>query len=210
MQADETNPQEGILLFCLQGRPAPQQVIEGWKRYLSFPRPVQDDLWELVASALSEPESPQNQARLEAFCNEHKLSREEATPAVQACGFLLGRVCSGDLAADSLRQDLNSLSAGHPQAQSAADAIMPRFEEIKSTLRQKIVLSSLSDHGKVLEGLDWRVDSVSSSSRGVQLNAGVVFLTLRYREAGEPGRVTLQVTPEGLNDLKAFMERFQG
>ncbi len=67
---------------------------------------------------------------------------------------------------------------------------------------------TLADHGKVLTGLSWRVDNVTSSDRGADLASPVVFLTLRYQEGKDSDSVTLQLTPESLQELKAFMERF--
>jgi len=71
-----------------------------------------------------------------------------------------------------------------------------------------IIQESLADHGKVLVGIDWREDNVTASDRGAKLNTTVVLLTLRYRENNRVERITLQLTPEAMKELKLFCDRF--
>ena len=52
-------------------------------------------------------------------------------------------------------------------------------------------------------------DTVSASDRGADLQTSVIFLTLRYRDGDEPGRITFQLTPQALSQLRGFMGRFQ-
>jgi hypothetical protein len=57
-------------------------------------------------------------------------------------------------------------------------------------------------------GLDWRLDSVTASDRGVQLDSSVVLLTVRYRDCDSLKRLTLQLTSDSLRQLKTFVDRF--
>ena len=57
-------------------------------------------------------------------------------------------------------------------------------------------------------GIDWRVDNVTASDRGAKLDTTVVLLTLRYRENNRVERISLQLTPEAIRELKSFSDRF--
>ena len=195
-----------IQLHCRQGQPAPQPVVDGWQRYLTFSPQAQTDLWTLVAVGVAQPEDPRNQARIEELCSRHELPQEDAVMAAQACGFLLSSACAANLAPVAFRQDLTALSNG---TSSGSEAILSRYDSLKTELRKVYTLNTVSDHGKLFLGLDWRVDRISASHRGVQLDTDVIFLTLRYREAHETGKFTIQFTPEGMKELGQFMQRFE-
>ena len=53
----------------------------------------------------------------------------------------------------------------------------------------------------------WRVDTIEASERGVKLRLPVAMLTLHYREGSEVGRITLQVLPDMMGELKGICER---
>jgi hypothetical protein len=194
-------------LNCCKGNPAPSYVVEGWKRFISFPENAKNGFLSLLAPAMMEPADPQNKQRIITFCNGHGLAEDDVVAAMRSCDFLLRQASILDLDADAFRQDLAELSGGDPQA---AGPVLANYNAAKSDLRQQIIRETLTDHGKVLVGLDWRVDNVTASDRGVQLNSDVVFLTMRYREGNKVERITLQLTPEAVKELKLLCERFIG
>ena len=83
---------------------------------------------------------------------------------------------------------------------------MSRYAASKPSLRQAILGAAITDHGKVLTNVHWRLDNVAASDRGADLQATVVYLTLEYADQPTPGRITLQLTPEGIQQLKAFAD----
>jgi len=202
----ETSRSASAPLRCLLGRGASEPLLEGWRCYQRLPPEVQRDVWDLVASGIARPADPGFQSRIRALCDQHGLDEAGVLPAVQACGFLLGQAVALDLSEGDFRSDLIVLA---DESADGLEAILPRYPVLKTALREAMMIGTLADHGKVLVALDWRVDRVSSSNRAAQLEADVVFLTLKYREGEEICRVTLQVTTQGLQDLRAFLERFK-
>jgi hypothetical protein len=202
----ETSDSEApeIKLHCFSDGPAPPPVMEGWRRLLGFPPPAREAFWALLAPALTERADAESKQRLAAFCREHALAEQHAVAAVKACDVLLWQASALDLDAERFRQDLEALSDGQSEG---PQILLSKYDAVKGELRRRIVEGSLADHGKVLVGLDWRVDQVVSSDRGTRLNAPVILLTLRYREGDRTERITLQLTPETLRELKAFTER---
>jgi hypothetical protein len=198
-QASETK------LKCCQGNPAPSFVVDGWKRFIGFPEQARNGFMSLLAPAMREPADPENRQRVGIFSNGHGLAEEDVVAALRSCDFLLRQASMLDLDADAFQQDLAVLSGGDHQA---AGPVLANYNAAKANLRLQILGETLADHGKVLVGLDWRVDNITASDRGVQLNSDVVFLTLRYREGSRVERITLQLTPEAVKELRLFCEKF--
>lgn len=192
-------------LRCLGGAPAPEMIRKGWTHYQNLPESVQEEIWELVSDGLIHPTSRSFRARFDTFREEHDLEEDTLRGALQACGLLLSQSAALDMNSDQVRADLTDLSENR---QNGWGPLLSCYESLKTELRETMVFGSLSDHGKVLTGLDWRVDRVASSNRAAQLGTDVVYLTLRYQEGEEEGRITLQISSQGILDLKAFMARF--
>jgi hypothetical protein len=205
MQQKNDAQQPQINLNCCQGKPAPQPVVDGWKQFIRFPEKARNGFMGLLASTLMEPANPANKQRLESFCDEHGLAEQDVVAAVRTCDFLLRQASALDLDASVFQQDLVLLSGG---VQQYAETIISQYGGAKADLRKILVQESLADHGKVLVGIDWRMDSVSASNRGAKLNTPVIILTLRYRENNRIKRTTLQLTPDAIKELKLFTDRF--
>lgn len=201
--APSSSPQ--ISLQCLSGAAAPPQVVAGWRKLARFPEVARQGFWDLLGLAVVEPGDPGHQERLEAFCRDQEMAMATVLQALQACDFLLGSATTLNLASEALRQDLTVLSE---KPIPLVDEFLGRYESAKPLLRTRLMEATLADHGKLLTGLDWRVDNVTASDRGAQLNATVVYLTLRYRDGDDQNRVTFQLTPEALKKLRAFTDRF--
>jgi hypothetical protein len=170
-----------IRLKCCQDRPAPHAVVEGWKQFLGFPEKAINNFWSILRPALMQP--------------------------TNRCDFLMRQAAALDMDAAPFRQDLATLSEGNEQG---AEVIFSQYEGAKAGLRKVIIQESLADHGNVLVGVEWRVDNVTASDRGTKLDTTVVLLTLRYRDANRTERITLQLTPEAMKELKLFCDRFTG
>ena len=204
-QQDNATRSPEIGLKCCQDRPAPQPVVEGWKQFLSFPEKAMNNFWGILRPALMQPANPNNRQRIESFCDDYRLEEKDVVAAMRSCDFLMRQAAALDMDATPFRQDLATLSEGDEQG---AEVILSQYKEAKTDLRKMIIQESLADHGKVLAGIDWRVDNVTASDRGTKLNTTVVLLTLRYRDANRTERITLQRTPEGMKELKLFCDRF--
>jgi len=195
----------GIRLRCCQDRPVPEAVVEGWKQFLGFPEKAINNFWSILWPALMQPANPNNRQRIESFCGDYGLKDKDVVAALRSCDFLLRQAAALDMDATPFRQDLAVLSEGNEQG---AEVILSQYERAKAELRKVIIQESLTDHGNVLVGVDWRVENVTASDRGTKLNTTVVLLTLRYRDANRTERITLQLTPEAIRELKLFSDRF--
>ena len=194
-----------IRLKCCQDRPVPEAVVEGWKQFLGFPEKAINNFWSILRPALMQTANPNNRQRIESFCGDYGLKETDVVAALRSCDFLMRQAAALDMDAAPFRQDLATLSEGDEQG---AEVIFSQYEGAKAGLRKVIIQESLADHGNVLVGIDWRVDNVTASDRGTKLDTTVVLLTLRYRDANRTERITLQLTPEGMKELKLFCDRF--
>lgn len=193
-------------LHCCQGQPPPDGVEQGWKALLAMPTAAQQAFVELLTRALVDLDDTRLEEALAAFCNAHGVQRDPALAALHASRFLLQRAAALDLDAQRFVEDLQALS---PSDDAGGVRVMgARYLPLKSHIREGLLEQSLADHGKVLVGLDWRVDRVSSSDRAVDLDTPVVFLTLQLQDAGERERVTVQLTNRSVQLLRQFCQRF--
>lgn len=190
----------------LGGQPPSPEILAAWRQVLHLPEAARSGFWDLLTAAVLEPLDPSAGERIAAFATESGVQRDELLQALQICDLLLGGGATHDLAPEDLRGDLAVLSGG---PMPLHDELARRYASVRPTLRARLVEAALADHGKVLIGIDWRVDNVTASGRG-HIAATVVLMTLRYREGDEVGRVTLQMTPESIGALKAFADRFSG
>ena len=164
-----------------------------------------NNFWGILRPALMQPANPNNRQRIESFSGDYGLKEKDVAAALRSCDFLLRQAAALNMDEAPFRQDLAALSEGDEQG---AEVVLSQYEEAKAELRKAIIQESLADHGNVLVGIDWRVDNVTASDRGTNLNTAVVLLTLRYRDANRTERITLQLTPEGMKELKRFCDRF--
>lgn len=192
-------------LHCLDGRPAPDEVREGWRAVRGLPDAALPGFRDLLLASLA-PDADTSAGRA-ALGRDHGIGPAALDAALRTAAFVLERAAAADLDVERLRADLRALSGA--AAGAHADALAELFGAVRGDLRARLVRQLLADHGNVLVGLDWRVDRVESSARGGGLSTSVVFLTLKYLRAGTLERITLQLTPEALNDLKTFFERFR-
>lgn len=194
-----------VLLYCCNGNPAPIPVVDGWKRFLGFSQTAKNNFLSLLMTSLMGPSGQYLDDMLDAFCRDNGLSAEDVVSAVQSCDFIIRQAATLDLSLETFQQDLNALSGGDDEG---AKIILSKYDDMKAELRALIIQESLADHGNLLLGLDWRLDEITASDRGIQLNTVVVFLTLRYRSGNQIERITFQLSPEAMKELKRFTDRF--
>jgi hypothetical protein len=195
-----------IHLRCLNGAPPPQQVVEGWQVVRDFSDSVRQAFWNVLGLIVAQPADSANDDRVQDFCKTYDLPHERALLAMSACDFLLGSGVAQDLGDEEVYSDVLVLVDGD---KNLAGEFRQRYALAKPELRRRVVEATLADHGALFAGLDWRVDHVTGSDRGVDLEASVVFLTLRYREGEDEKRLTLQLTPDAIRELREFTSRFE-
>jgi hypothetical protein len=186
----------------MEGLPAPPVVIEGWKHLSNFPRSSWESFWLLLAPVLMNPGNTSNQELITLFCKEHDISPECTLMAIGCCEQLLKQAAALDLSEDLFYKDLLALTGESPD--DLAQFIRKRFSGAMKGLRQQILMDTLATHGKVMTGLEWRLDRVKQSSRGSHLNTDIVLLTLNYQEGGKQDKISLQLNQEAAKMLHDF------
>lgn len=192
-------------LRCLEGKPAPAEVVHDWQRFVALPERVLQGLWEILGPSLGAVNAALEQ-RAEAFCRLYDVPPADLKASLRVCRFLLTRATSLDLAAEQVAEDVAALSG---QRTDAAAWLAARYEAAREIVRRGLVEEAILAHGKVLAGLDWRVDRIEGSDRSVNLASPVVVVTLRLREGDRDERTTFYVTPEALGGIKDAWARIE-
>jgi hypothetical protein len=172
---------------------------------LTLPIAAQQRLWEVLGPSLRDPVPPSVGEQVALFCAAHGVREAELAPAIRACRFLLRGAAAEDLSPPRFAEDLAAL-AGEDGA-ALGEVLLPGYEAARTHVRGELLRRSLADHGKLLEGAEWRLDVASAGSRGKNLRVPVVNLTLSYLEADSVVRLTLQLTPDMLHSLRTILER---
>lgn len=192
-------------LHCCQGAQAPEDLFLGWSEFLAMRTSARQEFLELLTASILEPDAAAAEAGLARFCDGHGIEERAAFGALRACQFLLQRSAALDLGAELFIDDLQNLSS---EDSGGARLVASRYLPLKQRIREHLLDETLADHGKVLVGLDWRIDQVASADRAVNLNTPVVFLTLRLRDGEAVDRVTVQLTNRSIQMLRQFCHRF--
>ena len=106
-----------------------------------------------------------------------------------------------------MRQLLAEAAADSAALDAVVATVIPCYERAAPKLRVKAVYEALTDHGRVVTDVKWRVDNVSSANTGEAINVPVALVTLKYREGEQSGQLTVQLLPEELKKLHHACEQ---
>lgn len=191
---------------CFPGEEPPEGVVSGMRMLLGLPRGAQSNLWHLVRVGLEEAETPEHRQLLESYAMRFEANPAQLMGAVRACQFLLRQAAACKLEPAQFLADVQALSGTE---RAAVELLAPHYLRVRNHLRLQLLESTLADHGNVLVGFDWRIDTVSVSNHGEMENVPVVFLNLSYRNADDTRKLSLQLSPSAVASLKAFWDRFE-
>jgi hypothetical protein len=190
-------------LRCCGGRSAPPEVVADLALIPALPLPARQKLYRVLGPCLTEPVPESVDAEIDKFCRELSLDVASVARAIRAARFFLRQAAMLDLSAAELAEDFARLGdRGEIHA-----TLAPGYDAARALLRGEIARGALSDHGKLVEHVAWRVEHVTASDRGQSLDLPVVVLTLVYREGDRQDRVTLQLLPDALLALQAMCQR---
>jgi hypothetical protein len=168
-----------------------------------MPAAATRQLYRVLGPCLGERVPDGAERSIDQFCTDTGVSGAELARVLRACRFFLRQAAAFDLSATEMGEDLAALGdTGEIQA-----ILLPGYEAAKSLVKGEIALAALADHGKLVEHVDWRVDRVTTSNRGEKLEVPVTVVTLRYREGELRSRITLQLLPAALRELRAMCDR---
>src|SRR6185437_11345425 len=112
-----------------------------------------------------------------------------------------------DLPEAAIAADLDQLCPAEPRVKQL---VLAGYAPAKERLRREILAAAVADHGKLLVGVSLRLDTIQASERGVRLQAPEAVLTMHYREGAEAKRVTLQVLPDMMAELRGTFAQVLG
>jgi hypothetical protein len=200
---------EPSALRCLGGESPSDQLIGDWRVFQRLPARALDAFYDLLKPSLGpSPANPDDlESQAQAYCRIYAVSQNDLKSALRCCGALLNGASRLALPANAFRHDLELLSADNS---TGIEVLMSRYEEARDLIRQEMLMGTLFDHGKVLVGVDWRLDTIHASQRGADLGLPVALLTLRFREGpGETGRderFSVYAAPEVVRRLRVTLE----
>lgn len=192
------NPANQPLLHCLDGKPAPAEFGPALRRLLELPAELRAQLDELLLPNLEAMPEDQLDNRIARLCRRLELTPEQVGPGIKASVFLFRQAAVFNVQPDELRQDLLALGSGEP----LVEALLPVFEKVLPELRREIAMTTIAAHGKVLTNVEWRMDTVGSSSRGRGINIPVALVTLHFQDGAKTEHVTLQMMPDAVGGLR--------
>jgi hypothetical protein len=189
-------------LHCWGGEQPPSEVALGVKDIALLNDGARRHFWEALGPSLQHPLPDDLDQRIAAFQREHDVAEGPLVRAIQACRALLRKAARRSLSPEVFAEDLRALGGEELEA-----LLMPGWERAMTALRQEVLYGSLIDHGKLLVGVDWRVDQMMVSHRGDKLQSPVAQVTFRYMEGKEEHRLTVQALPDTLGALQDMCKR---
>jgi hypothetical protein len=196
-----------VRLFSAGGEEAPPELAADLLCLLRLPAAALRNLGEVLVPSLAEPIPKEAEEVVEVFCAAYHADDGDLAQAVRGCRFLIREAAQRDLSAGALGEDLDRLCPDDPLAK---EVVLAFYETAKEPLRHEMIKATVADHGKLLVGIHWRMDTIQASERGAKLRTTVAMLTLDYREGTETGRVTLQVLPDMMGELKSVCGKVLG
>jgi len=112
-----------------------------------------------------------------------------------------------NLLEEDIRQLLARESPGEAALRGVVDAVLPCYERAAKKLRLKAIHEALTDHGRVVTDVKWRVDTVSHANTGEAINVPVTLWRRRSRGGGQGGQVGRPILPEELRKLQQACEQ---
>jgi hypothetical protein len=200
-------PPEAPRLRSLANHAAPPELVTDLCLVASFPPAAQQALWSVLGPCLSEPVPPRIGRALDDFAATHGLEGATLARAVRACRTLVRGAAFADLNgaafADEVKQVLGADSV-------VVELLLRGYAAGKTQIRDIASRAAMAQHGRTLEGVDWRLDHVVGSSAGGRLRFPVMVVTLRCRDRGQPELITFQATPAALRELQVLCDSLLG
>lgn len=190
-------------LACLGGKPMKLGVINDLKRLSLLPEAALTNIWQVLGPLIGgELKADRLERHLGPFCETYRADRNDILRGLAATRALLRGAAEQDLAVDKFVEDLEKLEV----EVLTARMICAGFDRAMVLLRGELMMVSLLDHGRVLKKVDWRIDQMRGSNRGKNLNAPVATITFNYQDGEKADRMTLQVLPPVLRQLREVLD----
>jgi hypothetical protein len=184
-------------LHLLDGHAAPPELRAGIAHVAKLPAGLHDNFQELLFPNLAALPEDQLDNRIARLCRRDDLPADVIVPAIKTVRFVFRSSAVHDLDATQLVEDLTSLGVDS----AVLELLVPLYEKAKPDLRREIAQAAILAHGKVMAGIEWRMDTIGSSNAGRSINSPVALMTFRYQDGNDMGRVTMQLLPDMVEEL---------
>lgn len=186
------------LLFCLAGKPAPLGMAQAVSKMAGLAVEGRAALEEILLACLEPMPEDQLDSRITRLCRRVSIDAEVIGPGLKGIVFLMRQAAAADADPNAFGADIMALSSRRDLAKQLAGV----YAKALRPLRTEIARATLLAHGKVLSGMEWRIDTLGSSNRGRKINMPVAMLTLHYQDGAKSEHISLQVVPEMLAELR--------
>ncbi len=194
------------VLNCLGKQPGPPSLAADLVHILDLSVAVRDDLWTVLEPNLGAINTPRTTEAVASFCERHGVDPGAIAPVIGACRFLFRSGAQHNTSPALLADDLRQLLAVDETDEQVVDGVLacviPLYERAGARMRLKSMHEALTDHGRVVTDVKWRVDDIRCGNSGEAIDVPVTLLTLRYREGDTSGQTTVQLLPDQLEKLR--------
>lgn len=195
-----SSPDE-IPLQCLDGSSAPPELGEALRRLNELPPAARAARAELLLQLLEPLPDDQLDARIGRLCRRLELPPEVAGPGFKAARVVLRAAAAMNMDREALAADLAALGS------AGADDLLDVYDQAFANLRGEVIQATIAAHGRVLIGLEWRVDTLGASNRGRKLNVPVALMTFHLQHGTHTEHVTMQLVPQMVEQLRDVCNR---
>jgi hypothetical protein len=174
------------------------------RRLLRLPPEALAKIWQVLGPSLADTIPQDAEQLLDVFCVAYHLDEDDLARALKACRFILREAARIDLPVAQLADDLDRVCPDDPFIK---EILIAGYDPARAQIRRDILHAALIDHGNLLIGAKWRLDTVQATEQGSNLRTPVALLTLQYRDGPDTKRLTLHVLPDMMGQLKEICEQ---
>ncbi len=190
---------EDRTLHALDEAPAPAELIAGFGAWSQVRELSHAELAELFEVWFEPGEADQRTARVGRAARRLEIDPEACARAVHTAGTLMQAAARQACNVVMFYADLEVLGG----APVLHDGLARVYEQKFPALRAEAIREAIEIHGWMLDGVDWRMDTIGSSSRAAKLEMPVAMVTFHYRAGSKFERLTLQMLPDMVAELHA-------
>jgi len=196
-----------VALKCLAGAGAPPDMVRDLRALAELPAAARESIWSVLGPALNEHLPADLDRGISAFARLHGADPAALAGTVRAYRILIRSAFSVSASPRDLAVDLDAVATDEAEGELLRTAIIPGFPSAQQLLQQEATGGAVGDHGRVLVGVDWRLDRLIASTRGDAEGAFVGMLTLSFVEGKEERRLTVQALPDTVAKLREACDR---
>ncbi|MEM1030309.1 MAG: hypothetical protein AAGN82_08165 [Myxococcota bacterium] len=191
---------EPLRFVSLGDAVVPDVLADDLRRVVTLEAPS-EEFASLLWLVLGESVAAELEDQLESFALRYGMERDALRQTLRAHRFMIREASRREVAPPDYGEDLRRLGRNENEADRLQSWLLPVFTPAMKRLEEERVVGAIADHGHVLVGVRWRVDSMLASDRGSAETKRVGLLTLDLREGGRRRQVTMQVLPDMLASL---------